>query len=1021
MPHLRLHVKFLGLILGSLVVLLGGFSYIVVERESRLLAKKGIEKQHIFADAILVYLKQSMITGRPRNTLDLMKNLEGSTGLIRLKALRRNGTPAFGITGKRLDMPQLEKVFLTGEESDYPEQGGQPVQTILMPLRNEGECRACHKTNEKVLGAIMVSLSLKDTEQELAGSRRDFTAMLSLLILCIGGILYLLIKKVILSPLITLHRGAELIGSGNLSHRIDLTTNDELQDLAGAFNAMTVQLEASHAGLEHKISERTAQLSSAMAEVEDKAKRLYYHSRDMATISRLSTKIFNAELSLDELLDRFMHGLNRGLGYRRAMVCLVDRKRAWLEVKRDTGIGDIFPFASQSLASNDPLVSLTRAGRPVVLDDFPAGGAAKHGGDGETVALSIVPILRHIPRMCWQTRSCIKADCPAYEEPDIACWLIPDTLCQNVLMESFHDKLVYCMTCEVFPVVGVLVVAADPRKRPSRGRNMSVLRILTADMGAALENHRLHDDKQRMVRELLELHKVTAAALFDLSLDKALEAFADSAQKFSGMDACNFWLVSKDGRELVRKGGGCNVSQDRDFCPERIPADAGLLGRAFSKNAVILEYDAATSDSTALGQALAEHELPSLLAIPLSTEGRPAGVFSVHKRSALPFLESEVATFLLLGNQAALAINVCTLNEELSNHNRELARHTSLMSGILSSMSSGIMLLDRRGSVKLVNHAGAALLQTRPEDLMDRRLADLFPETEVFIRPDIGTYLELELRMPDGSSVPIGYSSAHYQGAGGEREGMIVVFRDLTEIRALQSELLNKERFAAMGRVVAGVAHEIRNPLFGISSIGQIFERELRDPAHIQLAKALLSETRRLNQLVEELLIYGRPIKLKIEQCDLRQLWEEVLEMHEEEAGRRGLTITTDFGIRHPRTYLDAYQIRQVFLNLLRNSIEATPAAGRINIRLLLEDAYLIFIVTDNGAGIPSKNLERVFELFFTTKPRGTGLGLAICKKIVQDHGGDISIDSEQGKGTTVTVKLPYRGITEDAEVQKIK
>lgn len=1013
MLHLKLQSKFLGLIILSLGLLLGIFTYIVVERESRLLADKGDEKQRILADAIVAHLRVSMVTGRPRSTLDLIRTMQGSSGLIRLKALRKDGSPAFGVTGKRLEIPQLADVFSTGRHVDYLEPGEPPVRTILEPLKNEGECRECHARGEPVLGAIMVSLSMKDMVDELAASKQEFLRLFLMLVAVIGGVLYLLIHYVVLEPLITLHRGAEVVGAGDLSHRIHLKTNDEFQDLSAAFNEMNAKLEESYAGLELKISERTAQLSGAMAEVEDKAKRLYFHSRDMATISRLSTRIFNAELTMDELLDLFMRGINRGLGYQRAMLCLVDRKRAWLDIKRDTGIGALIPFQDQPLSGNGILAQLTRKGFPVTFDQLENGigdpALTPVIPEGEQLSLLLIPILRHNPRMCWQARSCIQTACPAYEMTDARCWLMPDTLCQNALMESFHDKLSYCMTCDVFPVVGVLMVAFDRGKRFRRGRNMSVLRILASEMGAALENFRLHEDNQQMVMELLELHKVTAAALADLSLDKALEVFAESAMKFSGLDACSFWLMSEDGSELVRRGSGCAVSLDVNSDPKRLPLDQGPLGAAFSRNKLLVEYNKAADDPTLLGRVMVENGLNSLLVIPLSTEGRSVGVFSVYKKSALPFLESEIAAFMLLANQAALAINVCTLNNELKAQYRELARQTNLLRGILASMSSGVLLLDHRGTVTLINHAGVKLLQSRHENLINRRLSDLFPETLSFIQSNIGPYQEIEIRLPDNSLVPIGFSSAHFDGAGGEREGVIVVFQDLTEIRALQSELLNKERFAAMGRVVAGVAHEIRNPLFGISSIGQIFERELRNPAHLELVRALLSETKRLNQLVEELLIYGRPMKLKREQCDLRQLWEEVLGMHRDEAERKGITILGDIGIRRPMAFVDAYQIRQVLLNLLRNSIDATPAGGKIVVILALEDRTVAFKVTDTGAGIPAASLDRVFDLFFTTKSKGTGLGLAICKKIIQDHGGDISIESSEGTGTSVTVKLPFQ------------
>jgi signal transduction histidine kinase len=234
--------------------------------------------------------------------------------------------------------------------------------------------------------------------------------------------------------------------------------------------------------------------------------------------------------------------------------------------------------------------------------------------------------------------------------------------------------------------------------------------------------------------------------------------------------------------------------------------------------------------------------------------------------------------------------------------------------------------------------------------------------------------------------------------------------KECNEFKELQAKLLNRERFAAMGQVVAGVAHEIRNPLFGISSVGQILERELVAPQHQELVRALLTETRRMNQLVEELLVYGRPMHLTLERCDLAKIWEEVIGQHRGELDQKGIRIGGDSRFVAVEAMLDSGQIRQVFLNLLRNAIDATYPGGEIAVRLLLEDRYLVVKIADTGIGIPLQNLGKIFDLFFTTKPKGTGLGLAICKKIVQDHGGDIMIESEEGKGTTATIKLPYGG-----------
>lgn len=354
---------------------------------------------------------------------------------------------------------------------------------------------------------------------------------------------------------------------------------------------------------------------------------------------------------------------------------------------------------------------------------------------------------------------------------------------------------------------------------------------------------------------------------------------------------------------------------------------------------------------------------------------------------------------------------------------KEMEESFRLLGGIVSSMPGGIMLLDMQGRVKLINRYAKQLLGCEQETIIDKMLVEALPEAASFIaaayeKAGRELFQEVEYPVAAGKRIPIGFSSTHYRGAGGGYEGLIISFRDLSDLKTLQTELINKERFAAMGRLVAGVAHEVRNPLFGISSIGQIFERELTDPAHLELVQALLSESRRLNQLVEDLLIYGRPTQLRMMPGDIRKLWRDVIATYQDEITKKGLKIGLDDSVILPRIELDPDQMHQVFLNLFRNALDASPPGTGIRINFLFSDHYITTRLQDEGAGIPSRELERVFDLFFTTKPKGTGLGLAVCRKIVEDHGGEISLTSEVGKGTVASVKIPYRKVIEAREGQ---
>jgi len=136
-----------------------------------------------------------------------------------------------------------------------------------------------------------------------------------------------------------------------------------------------------------------------------------------------------------------------------------------------------------------------------------------------------------------------------------------------------------------------------------------------------------------------------------------------------------------------------------------------------------------------------------------------------------------------------------------------------------------------------------------------------------------------------------------------------------------------------------------------------------------------------------------------------------VIAVHRDELERQNISVSGDIHSLQTTARVDANQIRQVFLNLLRNALEASSSGGDINIRFIQEGSSIVFRISDNGAGIPDNDLPRIFDMFFTTKQKGTGLGLAICKKIIEDHGGTIAVKSVEGRGTAVTVQLPVRNI----------
>lgn len=259
-----------------------------------------------------------------------------------------------------------------------------------------------------------------------------------------------------------------------------------------------------------------------------------------------------------------------------------------------------------------------------------------------------------------------------------------------------------------------------------------------------------------------------------------------------------------------------------------------------------------------------------------------------------------------------------------------------------------------------------------------------------------------EIEISDGTDIiPVGFNNSSLRHADDKQTGTVVVFRDLTEIKKLQAEARKRQHLEAIGKVVAGVAHEIRNPLFGISSIVQILEREIKSEQHHALLQAMLKEIYRLKNLIEELLLYSRPSKLDIREVDLNVLMEKI--KHYVKAKKEDVAVNL---IINPSVTImaDMDKLTQVFLNLIDNALNA--GSRNVDITAEQKKGRAVITIKDNGIGIRKDLIDKIWDPFFTTRKEGTGLGLSICKKIIEDHNGSMEIQSTEGSGTSVIITL---------------
>lgn len=365
----------------------------------------------------------------------------------------------------------------------------------------------------------------------------------------------------------------------------------------------------------------------------------------------------------------------------------------------------------------------------------------------------------------------------------------------------------------------------------------------------------------------------------------------------------------------------------------------------------------------------------------------------------------------------ALALHVAAL---LAGKLTAEARRVRILTDeILQNMAGGVVAADRFGGVQFVNAQAARLLGLKdPDTLRGRQIQDVFPEdvSGLLLRA-IGTG-ERQAREMTVNGLPLSVAvSCLSEGTGGTVRGAVAIVNDLSLRTRVEEMTRREERFRALLEMSAGMAHEIRNPLASIRGAAQeLSGSRLPREEDRQLLDVVMRESDRLNQIIGDFLEYASDRPMEMTLFDLADVLRETALLLQARPADRSVKIATEL----PREMLcrgEPDKLKQVFLNLGLNALDACAGNGRpgvVTFRCAERRGFegdpregVLAEVVDNGCGISRENLARVFDPFFTTKAQGTGMGLSIARKIVRAHGGDISLVSEEGKGTTARVWLP--------------
>ncbi|NOX97636.1 MAG: PAS domain-containing protein [Nitrospirae bacterium] len=402
----------------------------------------------------------------------------------------------------------------------------------------------------------------------------------------------------------------------------------------------------------------------------------------------------------------------------------------------------------------------------------------------------------------------------------------------------------------------------------------------------------------------------------------------------------------------------------------------------------------------------------------IQQEGLSLGsMYAVARETRNEAIITAVIIFIL----GITALSLLLIYEQYRSARRSLSAVESLSSNVLRSITRGVIVVDLEGKISSLNKAAETILNLKGRNLSgtpfreiwnkDDRirviLEKVLEDKELSGDQDIDYYVEGKGRLS------LRIDTTFLEDDEGKTVGIVILIKDLTEAKQLETQMRRADKLASLGRLAAGIAHEIKNPLSAMSINHQLLEEEVFSSSSLSRKRLLNylnivgTETKRLEGIVQNFLRFAKPPPLELSQVNINRVLDGVLALIGQEAVEEGIKISKNYHEDLPRVQGDKEQLSQAFLNIVINSLQAMAGGGQLTIRTAKGPRHIELEISDTGRGIALQDQEKIFELYFTTKEGGTGLGLPITQRIIQEHRGWIGIESKPGEGTKFRVNLP--------------
>jgi len=592
-----------------------------------------------------------------------------------------------------------------------------------------------------------------------------------------------------------------------------------------------------------------------------------------------------------------------------------------------------------------------------------------------------------------------------------------DLLLTDIRMPEIDGLALLTLAKQLDPHLSVVVITGfgtmdDALKAMRFGAQGFLLKPYDPDELVAVVQENLQ--RRTLIRDsirlqtLLPLLKLNDALLVDKGLETITKQALDVAAKEILPERLQLWLKPVDERNPLALLVDINPQSEipSPFSLDELE-EAVKQGQPLSKN----------KNGQSIWGTVDSRQIMAVALPLISTEQGLGVLVAIVASPTLPLSNFQLELLQVLSRQLAVIIE----NINLFNRVETLRAFNQ---NIIENISTGLIALNQEGDITVLNKAASALLGLQTDALLNQHVSQAlsyFPQlAETLMEPLSGlpAFVQrgLVLRHWDGGHLTVTVTVSALYDTRNKITGVVGLIEDLTELKALEAESRRLDRLAALGEMSAVVAHELRNPIAGIATGIEYLTKKLDlQSTEYQGSQMIMKEINRVHRIIEDIMLVARPLDLQKSSCPVRSIVETICQRHQVTLTETHIQVDFQLADTLPKVTVDVGRMEQVFDNLMSNAINAMPEGGTITISattpvtdaLPANNQDLVILFEDTGSGILTKEQQKIFEPFFTTKSRGVGLGLALSRRILEAHGGSITIIDSSNVGTTFEIRLP--------------